>query len=358
MENSCEYPGDGREIPATVAKEDQKLWGQGVDDNQGNGHKVGVVCRKSLGKYHVSVNGDMLECDLSTMLRKELVYPTADPNSVRRRVQKVKVNKHVDPLAIGDRVRLIPAPKGSGLIVERLPRRNQFYRRGTGSAERHSKQVLAANLDQVVLIFAVEKPSPRWNLLDRYLVTAEASELPVIVVLSKMDLAPQTGELYERLALYERIGYPVVLTSAVAETGIDHLGSVLQGKISVLLGQSGVGKTTLLNSLQPDLGLRTAEVSQSSGKGRHTTSSLALFPLDFGGAVIDTPGVREFGIWDVDRTELDWFFPEMRPFIGQCKFGLSCAHDEEPGCAVRQAVMAEEIDPHRWRSYLRMRAEP
>lgn len=125
----------------------------------------------------------------------------------------------------------------------------------------------------------------------------------------------------------------------------------------MLLGKSGVGKTSLLNALEPGLGLRVAEVSRATGKGRHTTSSVSLFPLAAGGALVDTPGTREFGLWDLDPHELAWLFREMRPYLGQCKFGLDCRHDEEPGCAIRQAVLREDISPRRYQSYLRLRAE-
>jgi ribosome biogenesis GTPase len=147
----------------------------------------------------------------------------------------------------------------------------------------------------------------------------------------------------------------VILISAVTGEGLEDLRDTLRGRISVLLGKSGVGKTTLLNALQPDLGLKTAAISHATGKGRHATTALEMFPLHWGGAIVDTPGVREFGLWDIDSDDLALFFPEMRPYIGRCRFGLDCEHDEEPGCAIRKAVMAGQINPQRYQSYLRMK---
>ncbi|MBN1149565.1 MAG: ribosome small subunit-dependent GTPase A [Anaerolineales bacterium] len=325
--------------------------------------KQGVVYKKTLGSYDVHVDGQVIACALSSRLRKELIYPTADPNSLRRRVQEVKAIKHVDPLAVGDRVRFIQAQDGNGMIVEALPRRNQLARRtATPMPGAHAfEQVIAANVDRVVAVFAAARPAPKWNMLDRYLVSAESLELPALVCITKLDLAQEEGgaveaELEAALQEYRRIGYRVILTSAVTGEGLAELKQALQGNVSVLVGKSGVGKTSLLNALQPGLGLRIGQVGRESGKGKHTTAHLEMFPLAFGGAVIDTPGMREFGLWGVDGDDLASCFPEMRPYIGRCKFGLDCQHDEEPGCALRQAVMAGKISPRRYQSYMRLKA--
>jgi len=221
-----------------------------------------------------------------------------------------------------------------------------------------NEQVIAANIDQIVPVFSTANPIPKWGLLDRYLATAEAAELPVLICITKTDLAGSDTELQEVLAEYGAIGYQIIQVSAFTGEGNLELQSALQGRNSVLVGKSGVGKTSLLNALQPGLGLRVREVTRGKkGKGRHTTTHLEMFPLDFGGMVIDTPGIREFGLWDIYADELAWCFPEMRPFIGQCKFGLDCRHDAEPGCAVRRAVMAGTISPRRYHSFMHLAEE-
>jgi len=163
------------------------------------------------------------------------------------------------------------------------------------------------------------------------------------------------AELLDAVGTYRRIGYPVVLTSTITGEGLDELRAALNGRFSALLGKSGVGKTSLLNALQPGLGLRVNQVNERTGKGKHTTTALEMFPLAGedgakAGAIVDTPGIREFGLWDVDGDDLAQYFPEMRPFVGRCRFGLDCRHDEEPGCAIRKAVTAGQVSPYRYRS--------
>jgi ribosome biogenesis GTPase len=325
---------------------------------------TGIVYKKTIGNYHVLTGEQMIACALSSRLRKNLIYPTADPSSVRHNVRAVKEIKHVDPIAIGDQVRFIRASDGTGLITEILPRRNYLARAtATPMPGAHAfEQVIAANVDLIMAVFSASRPAPKWNLLDRYLVSAESLDLPALVCITKWDLigADDAGietDLATEIEAYRRIGYPVVTTSAVTGKGLEDLKKALQGRISVLVGKSGVGKTSLLNAMQPGLGLRVGEVSRSSGKGKHTTSHLEMFLLNFGGAIIDTPGMREFGLWEIAERDLAFYFPEMRPYIGRCKFGLDCEHDEEPGCALRKAVMAGKINPRRYQSYIRLKAE-
>jgi ribosome biogenesis GTPase len=325
---------------------------------------TGVVYKKTIGNYHVFADERMITCALSSRLRKNLIYPTADPSSVRHNVRAVKEIKHGDPIAIGDRVRFMCASDGTGLITEILPRRNHLARASaTPMPGAHAfEQVIAANVDLVVTVFSAARPTPKWNLLDRYLVSAESLDLPVLICITKWDLvldenAKIEPDLAPEIDVYRRIGYPVIITSRVTGKGLEDLKDALQGRISVLVGKSGVGKTSLLNAIQPGLGLRVAEVSRSSGKGKHTTSHLEMFPLDFGGAIIDTPGMREFGLWEIVEQDLAFYFPEMRPYLGRCKFGLDCQHDEEPGCALRKAVMAGKVNPRRYQSYMRLKAE-
>jgi ribosome biogenesis GTPase / thiamine phosphate phosphatase len=322
----------------------------------------GIVTKKNSGIYQVQVDDRSIACSLSSRLRKELVYSPAGSKGRGRRVREVKTLDHADPVAVGDRVRFTEVQNGSGTIVEVLPRRNRLSRRAAGKFDpaHPFEQVIVANLDQVVPVFAAADPAPRWNLLDRYLVSAESAGLPALICITKVDLAQDQDastetELGEAVEDYRRTGYPVVLASAITGEGIDELRQALAGRTSAFLGKSGVGKSSLLNALQPGLGLRVNEISQATGKGKHTTTHLEMFPLEPEGYVVDTPGIREFGLWEVDEDDLALYFPEMRPFVGRCKFGLDCRHDEEPGCAIRKAVMGGQISPRRYQSYLRLR---
>jgi ribosome biogenesis GTPase len=248
--------------------------------------------------------------------------------------------------------------KASGVITEVLPRLSRFSRPAATTGQRAFEQVIAANADQIIPIFAVATPTPKWGLLDRYLVAAEAAGLSSLIVITKLDLAWKNPEIDRELDVYRRIGYPIHMVSSNTGEGMEELKSALQGKMSVLVGKSGVGKTSLLNAVQPGLGMRVKAVSEGElGKGRHTTTHYEMFELDFGGTLLDTPGMREFGLWDIAPDELADLFPEMAEHVGQCKFGLSCQHDREPGCAVRKAVMDGKVHPYRYKSYMNLRGE-
>jgi ribosome biogenesis GTPase len=314
--------------------------------------RQGTVVRKGQGFYDVDADGRRVTCELSSKLRKDLVYSTADESSIRRRVVAVAEIKAVDPVAIGDRVRFVDASNGAGLVVEVLPRANKLVRRAAGP--KPLEQVIVANVDQIVPVFAATFPDPIWELLDRYLAASESQEVPALICISKVDLADQ-GALAEAVREYEQIGYRVVLTSARTGVGIDELRQALRGRLSVLMGKSGVGKTSLLNAIEPGLGQRVSEVSQVTGKGKHTTTHLELFALTTGGAIVDTPGMREFGLWGVDGADLAVTFPELRPFLGSCRFGTGCQHESEPGCAVKAAVESGAISRRRFESYRRLR---
>ena len=326
--------------------------------NTNDENDVGVVFRKTLGHYTVHAQGRELDCSLSSLIHKQLIFPTADPTSLRHAVQEVREIHHVDPVAIGDRVRYLEAGDGRGVIVEILPRDSKLSRPAPVPGQRVFEQIIVSNAELIVPVFAIANPTPKWGLLDRYLVSAEAAEIPSLIVINKIDLAWKNPGFDEEIEIYRRIGYPVLLVSAAAGEGIEELKLALQGKQSVMVGKSGVGKTSLLNAIQPGLGLRVKAVSQGElGKGRHTTTHFEMFELEFGGALVDTPGIREFGLWDITADELAYLFPEMADYIGRCRFGLSCNHDQEPGCAVRQAVMAEAISPYRYQSYMNLRRE-
>jgi ribosome biogenesis GTPase len=321
---------------------------------------IGVVFRKTLGHYtvHALRSGREIDCTLSSLLHKQLIFPTADPTSLRHAVQEVREIDHVDPVAVGDRVRYVDAGDGRGMIVEILPRRSKLSRPAPVPGQRVFEQVIVSNADLIVPVFSAANPTPRWGLLDRYLVSGEAAGLPALIAINKLDLAWKNPGLDADIDIYRRIGYPLLLVSAVTGEGIEELKQTLQDKLSVFVGKSGAGKTSLLNAIQPGLGLRVKAVSNGEvGKGRHTTTHLEMFELDCGGTVVDTPGMREFGLWNITAEELAGLFPEMAEYVGQCKFGLSCHHDREPGCAIRKAVTAGAISPYRYQSYLRLQEE-
>ncbi len=270
-----------------------------------------------------------------------------------RRVDEIHL---VDPVAIGDEVLYVPAGSGQGQIREVMPRRNTLSRsiqdvkrRGEGKPV---DQVIVANVDQMVAVFAAAKPRPTWHLLDRYLVGAEASDIPALICITKTDLL-NGDDVRREVSVYESLGYPVVLTSAVTGDGVDAVRAALAGKVSVFVGKSGVGKTSLLNALQPGFGLYVREVSESSGKGRHATTHLEMFPLDAGGGVVDTPGMKLFEPPE-DSMGFAFYFREMRPLLGACRFGADCSHTHEPGCAIKEAVESGRISRRRYESLLKL----
>jgi ribosome biogenesis GTPase len=257
-----------------------------------------------------------------------------------------------DLVAIGDWVEFTPLDGGEALIEAVEPRRSEMIR-SAPDARGEYRQVLVANLDQLILVFACSRPSPRLGMLDRYLVIAEAQEMPVWIIANKTDLVGEerARSLFEPFA---RIGYPLLYTSATNGLGLDGLKGILSGKISAFSGPSGAGKTTLLNAVQPGLGLEVSEVSHATTKGRHTTVVRQMFPLEGGGYVADTPGLKALGLWDIEAEELDGYFREIKPLVADCQY-RDCSHIEEPGCAVRAAAEAGRIEPRRYESYMRMR---
>lgn len=321
----------------------------------------GTVFKKTIGSYTVHTDDQVLVCTISSKLRKNLVYlfGHSDPSSASKRVMAVDEIQSVDPIAIGDQVILTDSGDGTGMIVEVLPRRNKLSRLAADPKDRGSQkpleQVIVANVELIIPVFAAANPAPKWNMLDRYLATAEIAEIPAVICITKMDLleAPPT-----ELEIYRQIGYPVYLTSTTKQQGLDEFRETLSGKISVFVGKSGVGKTSLLNAIEPGLGLRVNEVNQRTGKGKHTTTHQEMFPLKIGGGIVDTPGMREFGIWSTGIEEdFAYLFREMRPLIGACHFGMRCTHTTEPGCAIIKAVEEEKIAESRYRSYLKMRGD-
>lgn len=255
-------------------------------------------------------------------------------------------------LAVGDEVVLELEERGDQWAIrEILPRRSTLARRAPSGA--YGERVVAANIDQVVVVFAAAEPEPHARMIDRFLVIAAANDIAARIVINKIELA---REAKDRFALYERAGYPVHYTSVKEGVGLAPLHEVLAGRVSALSGPSGVGKSSLINAMYAGLNLRVGEISKSVNKGRHTTVGAELHPLPDGGYVVDTPGLREVGVWGVEPDELDRFFLEFRPFLGNCRFG-DCTHASEPGCAVRAAVKDGSITVARHESYLKLRTE-
>ncbi len=258
-----------------------------------------------------------------------------------------------DIAAVGDQVRVTRQADGSGMIEEIGERERAIVRldpRPMGDYQ----QILLANPDQAVFVFACAKPSPRLRMLDRFLVIAEKQGIPALVVANKAELVGEE-EARSLFGRYETIGYPVLYTSAKQERGIEELRQRLAGKLSAFAGPSGAGKSSLLNAVQPGLGLEVRAVSQATEKGRHTTVVRQLFALEGGGYVADTPGWKSLALWDTEPEELDGYFPELRDLVSGCQFS-DCTHRHEPGCAVQAAVKTGQVHPERFDSYLRLRA--
>lgn len=257
-----------------------------------------------------------------------------------------------DLVALGDWVGIQVQPDGSGAIEEICPREHALVR-SAPTARGTYQQVLLANPNQVVFVFACANPTPHLRMLDRFLVIAERQGIPALIAANKSDLLAEE-EAQALFAPYPALGYPVIFTSARTGRGVDELRSRLQGRLSALAGPSGVGKSSLLNAVQPELGLAVREVSDATTKGRHTTVVRELFALNEGGMVADLPGVRMLSLWDIQPEELDGYFPELRDLVQHCQFN-DCTHQNEPGCAVTAAVESGQVSPQRYESYLRLR---
>ena len=255
-----------------------------------------------------------------------------------------------NPVAVGDEVALQEDEQKDFVITKILDRKNYIARVSPHNKNQH--HIVAANLDQAILFCTLKNPKTSAGFIDRFLVSAEAFHIPAMIVFNKTDIY-KTKEwelLNEITSVYEQIGYKVIAISLETNMNVDELKQLLKDKISLLSGHSGVGKSSFINSIFPDKNLRTKEVSGWSGKGMHTTTFAEMFDLPFGGAIIDTPGIRELGLTDIERAELSHYFPEMRSVLNNCRFN-NCMHIEEPDCAVRNAVANGSISPERYISY-------
>ena len=302
----------------------------------------GRVIRARTGFYDVQHGELILRCTLRGTLK-------------RKRRSETGRRLYADPVAVGDGVIFTQLDPEEGVVEDILPRQTKFSRQYAG---KHGdiEQVIVANAHQIVAVVSTVMPPLNFRTLDRFLILAEAGDMEAVICLNKMDLVDgaQQQELTSTFANYERLGYPVLYTSINAPDSLVAFQDALKDKFSVIVGASGVGKSSLLNAIQPNLGLRTGEVGMRTQKGRHTTTLVELFTLGVGGEVADTPGIREVGLWGVDTENLEHYFPEMESYLGTCKYN-DCAHVTEPDCAIQEAVEAGEIHPERYRSYVVLR---
>lgn len=289
-----------------------------------------TVVRATGSWYDVLHDGAMLRCRIRGKLRLKGVRST-------------------NPVVVGDEA-VCEADGGDCVIVDIVPRRNYVIRRASNlSKESH---IIAANVDQALLMVTLRSPETPKEFADRFLVTCEAYKVPAAILLSKIDLQDAEA-VAEFRAVYEGAGYRVLEVSAKEGRGVEEVRKLLAGRTTLVSGNSGVGKSTLIQTIDPSLDIRIGEISDSHHKGRHTTTFSTMYPLAEGGAVIDTPGIKGFGLLDIDDAELWHYFPEMMRVAPGCRF-YNCTHTHEPGCAVVEAVKAGEIAWSRYESYLKI----
>ena len=308
----------------------------------------GTLFRTHCGNYYVQTDtAGVLVCKLRGNLKKELVYSSS--GSRPRRVEQTQKRRSTDPLTVGDRVRI---ESELAVIESVFPRTSELSRH---SPSGRGQNTLVANLDQAFLTVAAAHPKPDVWLLDRFLVLAEAADIPPRIIVNKLDRLEDAdrASVEAAIAVYEKIGYPVYWVSANTGQGIDAVRDAMHGRISAVAGPSGVGKSSLLNAVQPGLQLKTGDISETNLAGKHTTTTAELLPLDGGGWVADTPGLRQVDFWEIEKSEIRYCFPEFAPYLDECKFA-DCRHHTELGCAVRAAVDAGEIDRRRYESYIGM----
>ncbi len=300
----------------------------------------------------------MTETTRGIVVRSQSGFFTLDTGQgeviARLRGRLKQGRKTGDLIAVGDWVQVSFAEDGTAMIEEIEERTSKMHRLAPTPRGEY-EQIIIANLDQSVLVFACTDPEPRLRMLDRFLIINEEQDVPPLIVANKVDLVGwwRARKIFGH---YAKLGYQVIYTSVKWRLGIRKLRKRLEGKISVFAGPSGVGKSSLLNAVQPELGLQVRAVSEATGKGRHTTVVREMFPLDGGGYVADTPGLKALALWDIEPEELDGYFPEIAARVADCQFS-SCTHTDEPGCAVVAAVEKGKIHPERYESYLRIRFE-
>jgi len=294
--------------------------------------KTGKVIQSTGKWYKVSIDGDIVDCRIPGKFR---LLDIGDTN----------------PIAVGDQVEVTIGDDGKGMIDEIHQRKNYIPRKATRSGR--DEQILVSNIDRAWVVQSIKMPTLKRGFIDRFMVACEAYEIPAGLIINKVDLLKDTkkGEVDAIEETYTSLGYPVLCTSIEDESTIEILKDETKDKTSVLIGHSGVGKTSLINCLDPNIDLTVGDVSSYSEKGKHTTTYARLLELDYGGFIVDTPGIKEFGLVNIEPYELSLFFPEMREPRQQCKFN-NCTHNHEPKCGVVEAFERGEIDPERYNSYL------
>jgi len=294
--------------------------------------KTGKVIQSTGKWYKVSIDGDVVDCRIPGKFR---LLDIGDTN----------------PIAVGDQVDVTIGDDGKGMIDEIHQRKNYIPRKATRSGR--DEQILVSNIDRAWVVQSIKMPAIKRGFIDRFLVACEAYEIPAGVIINKTDLLNESNqaELESITETYTDIGYPVLQTSIEEPESIDLLIEETKNKTSVLVGHSGVGKTSLINCLDPNIDLTVGDVSSYSEKGKHTTTYARLLELEYGGFIVDTPGIKEFGLVNIEPYELSLFFPEMREPRQYCKFN-NCTHNHEPKCGVVAAFERGEIDPERYNSYL------
>ena len=297
---------------------------------------LGLVLKSTGSWYEVLADGVRYQCRIRGKLRLKGVRST-------------------NPVVVGDWVKFEADEQGGYVISAIEPRHNYIIRRASNlSKESH---IIAANIDQALLVVTLFSPETALEFVDRFLVTCEAYKVPVTILLAKIDLARQHPEAVEEFySIYEKAGYKIVEVSATEGEGIETVRELLRGKTTLLSGNSGVGKSTLVAAVEQGLDIKTGEISQSHHKGKHTTTFSTMYPLADGGYIIDTPGIKGFGLIDIDEAELAHYFPEMMRYLPDCRF-YNCSHTHEPGCAVVEAVKRGEIAYPRYESYLKIMDE-
>ena len=330
---------------------------------------TGVVLNGAHGIYDVHTDNGILRCTLRGKLKKAFAQsqstksvgkmrPRYDkmltaPRSQRMERREASVAALPVRLSIGDYVKLRQLDTKTGMIEEILPRQSVLSRKDAASKDNRAiEQTMLANLDQVVLVFATTQPEPHFGMLDRYLAICESAEIHPLLCLNKVDL-PHDKRVEEAAALYSGLGYTVLWTSPKTGEGIDTLHAHLKEHTSLFSGPSGVGKSSLVNALEPGMAIKTGLISDATGKGRHTTTGSQLYPLSGGGWLADSAGIRALATWNIPPEDLARCFVEFRPYLGECIYS-DCMHIEEEGCAIRQAVEDGIINERRYTSYVRL----